>query len=993
MKYGRYGAILVIALALMPSFLGAQVVEDWVKWYRSPVNLNDWANALATDAGGNVYVTGASESTSTGNDYLTIKCDVAGNELWRRRYCGPGGSSDWPYSIAVDLNGNVYVAGSSDSAGGDYLTLKYNSAGVLQWARRYDSGHLPYWHDFPRAMRVDPAGNAYVTGYSGPGSFEYDYLTVKYSPSGVLEWARSYDGPAHTGDYSYAMALDGEGNVLVTGGSDSLGTNSDYLTIKYSSGGSELWRRRKAGLGFGVASGIAVDRSDNVYVAGTMTVNDSGRFGTVKYDPNGNELWTAYHDGPGNSGSEARAIALDPAGNALVAGSSYDVVPDTYESYFETVKYNQTGDEMWSATLDAPGFIAEVVALAVDRTGNVYVGGQSSALEGRMSDLRFPFTIRYSVAGDEQWSMMYEENSDIETPVAGIALDSLNGVYVAGASREFVPDRSTAWWDPAYYTTVRYRQTVTDVGCRAVVSPAGELDSGTVVTPACSLVNYGTGSHDYDVRLRIGGSYNRTVHVAGHVSGTVRYVTFPAWAATPLGSVAITCSTELSGDVSPRDDRDTGRVSVRALARGTGWVARTELPLGPKAKNVKDGGALCAGQVLADANDTGYVFAFKGNNRFEFYRYNITTNTWVALESIPALNRNMKKKGVKKGACLVFGTNGKVYATKGNSCLDLWEYTPGTSGGSWLQKADVPMGAKFCREGVGAVAVKEEGTNYIYLLKGSGTFEFYRYNADTDVWDLTLPAAPAGVSGKPYKNGSGIAYDGEDTIYAVKGSYNEFYAYSVFGRTWSVRPPLPLIGASGKKKKVKDGAGMAFFGGAVYALKGGNTDEFWLFNRADQKWYEQAQLPAGSKRVKGGGALTFSAVNKTLYAFRGNNKREFWQYWIPLGADAGKPTDRAPLKSVQTGRTIPGSDYGLRVAPTPASVAATATYSLARPGRVSLRLRDIAGRLVLTLASGDHAAGEYSTQLNAGGDRLAAGVYLLEYEAGDYRTTEKLIIE
>jgi hypothetical protein len=427
------------------------------------------------------------------------------------------------------------------------------------------------------------------------------------------------------------------------------------------------------------------------------------------------------------------------------------------------------------------------------------------------------------------------------------------------------------------------------------------------------------------------------------------------------------------------------------IPRMTGWVRTADMPLGGRYKPVKDGGALCAGSE--PGNDTGFVYAFKGNSTCEFYRYNTIANTWIALETIPAVNRLGKKKAVKKGSSLVFGTNGKVYAVKGNGTLDLWEYNPATR--VWTQKADVPPGAKTCKEGVGAVTVYEAGTNYIYLLRGSGTYDFYRYDADADIWDATLVTAPAGPASKPYKSGSCLTYDGGDTIYALKGSYNEFYAYSLSGARWdwTARDPLPLIGASGAKKKVKDGAGMVYFNHAAYALKGGNTNEFWLFNCADHKWYEQPQLTAGAKKVKGGGALTFSAANKTFYAFRGNSTREFWQYWIPLGADGGQSAAPGQANDAQTRVASPKVEFGLRVAPTPLAAAATVTYSLARPGNVSLRLHDITGRVVATLASGYHPAGEYSSQLTVCGSRLSAGVYLLDYEAGDCRTTEKLVIE
>jgi hypothetical protein len=421
------------------------------------------------------------------------------------------------------------------------------------------------------------------------------------------------------------------------------------------------------------------------------------------------------------------------------------------------------------------------------------------------------------------------------------------------------------------------------------------------------------------------------------------------------------------------------------------WSSATELPLGGKSKNVKDGGALCAGKEPTDANDTTYVYAFKGNNRYEFYRYNTLSNVWVSRESIPALNRNMKKKAVKKGSSLAFGTDGKVYGTKGNNTLDFWQYDPLT--GVWTQKTDVPTGAKACKEGTSSAAVKIGSDNYVYLLRGSGTYDFYRYNTVTDAWDTSLPTAPGGTSTKPYKNGSSITYDGNDTIYCLKGSYNEFAAYSISGKNWVTKDPLPMVAPPGtKKKKVKDGSGTAYAGNVVYALKGGNTDEFWTYKTDEDKWYVATQLTAGSKKVKGGGALVVAKDVSALYAFRGNNTREYWKYG-PIGTFSYMPGVGNEPKEVQGLTTVQKNQFALSIAPNPFTTATAISYSLPKSGDVSLKLYDVTGKLVSTLANGRHPAGSYSYSLLTTHHSLARGIYVLKFESDGYNTTEKLIIE
>jgi hypothetical protein len=106
---------------------------------------------------------------------------------------------------------------------------------------------------------------------------------------------------------------------------------------------------------------------------------------------------------------------------------------------------------------------------------------------------------------------------------------------------------------------------VRDVGCTRIIAPVGVIDSGTVVAPACSVYNYGGLPLSYSVRMKIGDGYNETASVAGHLPGTLVYVTFPNWTASPLGMLAVTCSTQLSGDVTPGNDAKRDSVQVQVL--------------------------------------------------------------------------------------------------------------------------------------------------------------------------------------------------------------------------------------------------------------------------------------------------------------------------------------------------------------------------------------------------------------------------------------------
>ena len=84
------------------------------------------------------------------------------------------------------------------------------------------------------ASRVQSSiGNVYVTGGSVGSGTATDYATIKYDPSGNEIWVKRYDGPKKWYDEAYAIAVDGSGNVYVTGESYGVGTDGDYATIKY----------------------------------------------------------------------------------------------------------------------------------------------------------------------------------------------------------------------------------------------------------------------------------------------------------------------------------------------------------------------------------------------------------------------------------------------------------------------------------------------------------------------------------------------------------------------------------------------------------------------------------------------------------------------------------------------------------------------------------------------------------------------------------------
>jgi hypothetical protein len=390
-------------------------VPVWTNRYDGPGQGNDFANAIALDGSGNVFVTGSSCTDCPETIGATIKYSNAGVPLWTNRYQGPGGH-DSPNAIALDGSGYVFVTGFSctenclNTIG---ATVKYSSAGVPLWTNShlfgasaiavdsvgnvivagtdftdalgdygtiaYSSTGLPLWtntyagengYDRLIALAVDGNGNVFVTGYSDPG----DQVTIKYSGEGVPLWTNHY-GQA----YPTAIAVDSSGNVFVTGGTG-VGTLNDYATVAYSNSGEPLWTNRYNGPAnhYDLALAIAVDRRGNIFVTGlSPSAIGANDYATIAYSNSGVPLWTNRYNGPANSEDSAKAIAVDSNGNVFVTGHSYNG-QDRVSSDYVTIAYSSVGVPLWTNRYNGPAKGEDAAeAIAVDSSGNVFVTGHS----------------------------------------------------------------------------------------------------------------------------------------------------------------------------------------------------------------------------------------------------------------------------------------------------------------------------------------------------------------------------------------------------------------------------------------------------------------------------------------------------------------------------------------------------------------------------------------------------------------------------------------
>ncbi|MBX7046914.1 MAG: SBBP repeat-containing protein [Ignavibacteria bacterium] len=217
---------------------------------------------LVSDNSGNILLTGTIENNNS-EDIVALKYDYEGNLLWKNSYRFSPRAHYRGVFINTDDENNVYVGGESTCSGcskNDFVTLKYNSAGEQLWAAT--SGGSEYNSQYIRGLAVDKQHNIYITGESSG-----DFATIKYNSNGEQQWNALFNGDGKSRDEVYGIAVDEQSNVYITGWS-SISDGMDCVTIKYNSSGVMQWKESYHNKGTNCTNSIALDLNGNVLVGG-----------------------------------------------------------------------------------------------------------------------------------------------------------------------------------------------------------------------------------------------------------------------------------------------------------------------------------------------------------------------------------------------------------------------------------------------------------------------------------------------------------------------------------------------------------------------------------------------------------------------------------------------------------------------------------------------------------------------------------------------------
>jgi len=344
-------------------------VQQWVQVYTSAYNGDD-PRAISVDDSCNVYVTGGSFVGFVGQNedwnYTTVKYNTNGVLQWARSFEYYSQDYSIASCIAVDENENVYVSGYYG-----FITVKYDLKGTFMWVKDYSPpGELESMANKIKYKN----GYVYVTGYVYLPSTFHDFATVKYNAvTGAQVWERRYNNSAsNSTDDACCVEVDNNNNVFVGGSSGGLGTSYDYTVIKYNSSGNLVWINRYDTSGTQFMYDMKIDNNSNIYSTG----NGVGDYLTVKYDSTGIRRWFRYYNSGGINGDEAKSIFLDTQNQVYITGNSHYPNPIKYD--ITTIKYNSNGIQQWVVDYNS-SFSHDDFAniIKVDSSNNVYVAGVS----------------------------------------------------------------------------------------------------------------------------------------------------------------------------------------------------------------------------------------------------------------------------------------------------------------------------------------------------------------------------------------------------------------------------------------------------------------------------------------------------------------------------------------------------------------------------------------------------------------------------------------
>ncbi|MFM7681914.1 MAG: SBBP repeat-containing protein, partial [Bacteroidota bacterium] len=419
------------ALAQNPS-------QQWLNRINGTGDFNDHFNCTSIDASGNIYAAGFSINPGSRKDYLLVKFDAAGAIIWSKTKDGSGGKDDEILAMITDASGNIYVTGYSkgDSTNDDILTIKYDPTGNVSWETIFNNLSSNK-DDQGNSIALDSQGNVIVAGQSDSDpslNSNDDYVLIKYNSSGTQTWTANYNGSGNGKDRAIKVAVNGTNEIFVTGRSDN-GLDDDIVTRKYSSAGDTVWTKIINNGMDDRPFDLKLDANSNVYIAGFSNNGNNDDYIALKYTSAGIASWGngVLYNSVNNLDDRAFALAVDANGNCYLTGRS-DSDPNVSNYDFCTIKVSSAGSITWNKIYNGTGLgTDEANSITLLSNGNILISGKSDVnASATLTDYSI-VSISYSPTGNQIWLQSFSGVSD-NVPTANTSDNSSNVIIVGTKS-------------------------------------------------------------------------------------------------------------------------------------------------------------------------------------------------------------------------------------------------------------------------------------------------------------------------------------------------------------------------------------------------------------------------------------------------------------------------------------------------------------------------------------------------------------------------------
>lgn len=388
----------------------------------------DWSSST-TDPTKRLCVVTTTNTPNSGSNILTTRYNGDGTVAWQQSWDGSTNGDDYASAIQTSAT-KLYVCGASfdyNNNNYDIVVLCYFlDSGVLDWSYIYsDTAGL---NDFATDITLDTQENVLLTGAREASLLNYDFCTMKLSPSGVQEWVSFYDYNSYH-DVSAKITVLANGSSVVTGGSGTTWNTGVFATVKYDANGLQTGVRRTidSNFTFDIPVDIANDDEGNVYVVGQVgTPNNGYDIKVLKMNANLDLTWTVTKDGVGLD-DEAKCVDVDLEGNIYVL-SNQELSNGTKQ--LNLTKYNASGIEQWEWLKKSPYGTGIDASMLKENQGRIYVCGTISQASGTGMLL-----AHLKNTGEKLWLETFgNEDGDGHDVVRNIELGETGKIFVHGST-------------------------------------------------------------------------------------------------------------------------------------------------------------------------------------------------------------------------------------------------------------------------------------------------------------------------------------------------------------------------------------------------------------------------------------------------------------------------------------------------------------------------------------------------------------------------------